>query len=109
MKDIEDDGTSILWRFPYKKGNAAKIVFTCTCGGETEIFDIKRGESVSNGSIKSESYDILIDTPIESSVCLRCKDCNQTIEIKHRAYTHEEEIEERNSKINNILEFRQYT
>lgn len=103
MKELENKDTSIVWKFPYKEGNASKIIFKCTCGSENDMFDIKRDNVIQQN--KDKSWDIVVDTPIESSIVFTCDDCSKSIEIKHRGYTHKEKIEDRNCEINNLLKF----
>ena len=106
MKDLEDKDNSIIWKFPYKKGNASKIVFKCSCGAENEMLDIKRSKYVDKN--RGNSWDVVLDTPIESSVAFRCGECDNSFEVKHRGYTHEDIIEDRNCEIDNLLQFKTY-
>lgn len=106
MKDLEDKDTSMVWKFSYKEGNASKIVFKCTCGSENEMVDIKRSKYIDKN--RGNSWDIVFDTPVESSVVFRCDECDSQVELLHRGYTHEDIIEDRNTEIDNIFQFNTY-
>ncbi len=100
MKNVIDDN-SFAWKFTFNGDKASKIVMICGCGEECELFSIKR-----NIDRYNKINDVLISSAVDSTITFTCPNCSSTLGIKHRAYTQEEEIKERKSKIDNILKYR---